>query len=139
MSSMKELVGKRVTRLHVSEGEYFLAFTHPDDTLTIYEAWGDCCSETWFADITGVQALIDSVVLEAEDMEVDGPEEDERTRQDYDRHYGVKLKTSKGYVDIVYRNSSNGYYGGYIELCTKPPMRYKEEVVFSEITDDWSA
>lgn len=36
-------------------------------------------------------------------------------RQDSDAVYGVGILTSKGAGEIVYRNSSHGYYGGWIE------------------------
>jgi hypothetical protein len=130
---MNELIGKTVTRLRVNEDQSVLAFDHPDGSSTAYATWGDCCSETWFADITGVSALLGARVLEVE--AVDLPEvEDNRSRQNYDRFYGVKLRTSKGFVDIVYRNSSNGYYGGGAGL-------YDDAIpeTMTTITDDWQA
>ena len=46
----------------------------------------------------------------------------------------MKLLTDLGYVDIAYRNSSNGYYGGQIGI-------YHGEIPGSltPITADWSA
>jgi hypothetical protein len=130
---MKELIGKTVTGLRVNKEQSVLVFDHPDGDTTSYVTYGDCCSETWFADIVGVAALLGSLVLGAEYVELPNVD-DGRTRQDCDQFYGVKLRTSKGYVDIVYRNSSNGYYGGDIELHegTLP-----EGMV--AITDDWQA
>lgn len=132
---MKKLIGKTITGLFVDEHQINLVFTHPNNEQTRYETYADCCSETWFADITGVSALLGSTVLEVENMDL--PEtEDGRTRQECDQFYGVKLKTTKGYVDIIYRNSSNGYYGGSIiyESGMLP-----EEHQLSAITEDWSA
>ena len=133
---MKELIGKTVTGLFVDKDQSILVFTHPNDEKTVYETYGDCCSETWFTDITGVAALIDSVVLEAEDVELMPSIEDGRTRQECDSFYGVKLKTTKGYVDIVYRNSSNGHYGGCINHIVSSYVYMNN---FVSITDDWSA
>jgi hypothetical protein len=132
---MKELIGKTITGLFVNEDQSGLMFTHPDNEKTCYETYADCCSETWFADITGVSALLDSTVLEVENTDL-LETEDGRTRQEYDRFYGVKLKTTKGYVDIVYRNSSNGYYGGEIEYKAQG---LPEGCELTPITDDWSA
>lgn len=130
---MKELIGKTVVSLEVNECENVLVFNCTDDKV-VYYAYGDCCSETWFADIVGVQCLIGATVLDSQDISLPYVE-DGRCRQEYDRFYGVKLMTNKGYVDIVYHNSSNGYYGGSIELCEND-LTYKS---FREITDDWSA
>ena len=130
---MNELIGKIVSGLRVGEDEHVLVFDHPDGTFTAYEAWGDCCSETWFADITGVSALLGRQVTAAEDVDMPNVE-DERCRQEYDRFYGVKLYTDRGIVDIVYRNSSNGYYGGAIDLYAG-----KLPDDLTAITDDWQA
>lgn len=132
---MKELLGKTITGLRVRDGEDILVFDHPDGTWTAYATHGDCCSETWFADIVGVNALINATVLEVQDVELED-DADERTRQEYDRFYGVKLKTDRGYVDIVYRNSSNGYYGGDISLYRSDSLPVGN---FTTIADDWSA
>lgn len=130
---MNELVGKTVIGLRVNEDQSILAFDHSDGTSTSYEAYGDCCSETWFADITGVEALLGGKVLEVENVDLPAVA-DGRTRQEEDQFYGVKLRTDKGLVDIVYRNSSNGYYGGSIDLLNRElPENMKP------ITDDWQA
>lgn len=116
---MTTLVGKVITGLRINDDQSLLVFDHPDNSHTAYETEADCCSETWFADIVGVDALIGSTVLKADAMEAMQEVVDGRCRQDYDLFYGVKLITTNGYVDIVYRNSSNGYYGGSIDLYTR--------------------
>lgn len=113
---MKELIGKKVLELRVSDNQDVLAFV-TDDGCVAYRVYGDCCSESWFADITGVPALLGSVVTNAETVSMEGYNfEDGRCRQDWDEAYGTKLTTDKGYVDIVFRNSSNGYYGGEMDI-----------------------
>jgi hypothetical protein len=132
-ASMNELIGKTVASLRVSADQSILTFDHPDGTSTSYLTDGDCCSETWFADITGVNALLGGKVVEV--AEIDLPTVvDGRGRQDEDQFYGVKLRTEKGVADIVYRNSSNGYYGGSIG-----PFAGELPNDMKTITDDWSA
>lgn len=113
---MKELIGKTVKRLRVSEDQGILAFD-TDQGIVAYETDADCCSETWFADILGIKELIGGTVTGVE--ELDMPEhhmEDSRSRQDYDVLYGWRLKLRPGSTEIIFRNSSNGYYGGSIAL-----------------------
>jgi hypothetical protein len=132
---MKELIGKIITGLSVSVGEDVLAFEHQDGTRTIYDAYGDCCSETWFADITGVNALIGGIVISVDDVDMKGYNTDDgRGRQEEDEVYGYKIVTDKGYADIVFRNSSNGYYGGNVEFTAR---ELPDGMI--AITDDWSA
>ena len=131
ITNMKELEGRKVTGLLVNDDQSTLV-VETDQGDVIFDAYDDCCSETWFADITGVSALLGGTVLEAEDVEL--PEVvDGRTRQEYDQFYGVKLRTDKGYADIVYRNSSNGYYGGNLVVGKDRPEN------LTPITDDWRA
>ena len=131
---MKQLIGKKITELRISADQSVLAF-YTDQGVIAYETYGDCCSETWFADITGVSALLGGTVQTADEVSMDGYNvEDGRTRQDFDEAYGVKLTTDKGYSDIVFRNSSNGCYGGSIGL-----LRHEMPDGMTAITDDWHA
>jgi hypothetical protein len=124
------LVGKTVSSLFVSENEQELRFETDDGDVGVW-AEGDCCSESWFADITGFDALIGSKVVSVEI--VDMPDiEDDRSRQEFDQAYGYKITTEKGICDIVFRNSSNGYYGGWA-------VPSEAEGATVKITDDWSA
>jgi hypothetical protein len=138
---MEELIGKEIAGLFVSVGEEILIFKHPDGTQTNYIAYGECCSETWFADIVGVEALLGQVVMTSEIIEMseeDQSPDDDRCRQEYDSAYGIKLTTAKGYTDIIFRNSSNGYYGGCIEHHKEIPSHLSFTRV-QEITQDWQA
>lgn len=131
---MKELIGKKVTGLRINDDQAILAFD-TDQGVVAYETWASCCSETWFADITGVNALLGGTVREATYVNMDDYNVDDgRCRQYLDEAYGVKLTTDKGYADIVFRNSSNGYYSGAIRL-----MKGELPKVMIAITDDWQA
>lgn len=132
---MKELLGKKILGLSINEDQSILAFK-TDYGFIAYEALGDCCSETGFADINGVESLIGAVIESVDRVDMEGYNiEDGRTRQEYDIAYGFKLKTNKGWIDIVFRNSSNGYYGGDIGLFE----RDIENLNLVEILDDWQA
>jgi len=135
---MDELIGKIVTKISVADQgteypEGVLIF-ETDSGKMHYVTDADCCSETWFADITGVDALLGVVVKDAVRIDLDEPK-DGRTRQEEDQAYGVKITTERGVCDIVYRNSSNGYYGGGCSLA----VDYNGATNVREITDDWSA
>lgn len=99
-----------------------------------YNCDGDCCSETWFSDIIGFDALIGSPVMSVSAMEGGREDEGPRCRQDVDSIYGIKIVTQKGHCDIMFRNSSNGYYGGD---CS--PAEFKGLRGFKQITGDWEA
>lgn len=129
---MKELIGRTIRGIAIKPGEGILAFGTDEGTLG-YQAEGDCCSETWFAEILGVDALLDAKVSAVEELELptvlDG-----KSRQSEDLFYGIKLDTDKGTVKIVYRNSSNGYYGGSLSFVAKVNPEG-----WTAITKDWEA
>ena len=131
---MKELIGKKITGLRINEDQSVLVFD-TDQGAVGYEVDGDCCSESWFADITGVSAMLGGTVQTVDEVSMEGYNvEDGRCRQECDDAYGYKLTTEKGYADIVFRNSSNGYYGGSID-----PLRGDPPEGMTAIEDDWHA
>jgi hypothetical protein len=158
---LQKLVGKKVVGLFVEPGEGSLVFEIPNESIVI-NTYGDCCSETWFADILGVDALIGHTIVSVEEPEYgdntdlqwhdddlvsddafyeNGEKNHSRSRQECDQLYGIKITTDAGYTDIVYRNSSNGYYGGNIdrvEVLDDEEMNAIKSK-WNQITDDWSA
>lgn len=134
MATLDKLVGKKIEQIAVNDDQSVLVFK-TDSGDVAYQGYGDCCSETWFADITGIQSLIGGQVVSTEDVYLDDVAQDSRCRQDSDSFYGIKIITDKGMADIIYRNSSNGYYGGNAEIMTKVP----DYAAFEKITQDWQA
>lgn len=115
--NLQMLIGLRVREVSVSEDEHalMLALVGFGRDRIIIETEGDCCSETWFADITGLDALRGEVIRDAREDETTEPC-DERTRQEHDIAYGFTLTTDRGQCSIAYRNSSNGCYGGWANV-----------------------
>lgn len=114
------LEGLKILSVWLSPDEASLAFVGVNEDGqelgVLWETESDCCSETWFADIVGTQALLGATVVKTEsiDMAVLGYDvEDGRGRQECDQAYGIKITSTRGWCDVVYRNSSNGYYGGW--------------------------
>lgn len=101
---------------------------------------GDCCSVSWFNDVMGVSALIGKVITKVEDT---GGPADYEVEEESGRHddeciqvYGFRITTLGGYCDIVFRNASNGYYGGWMT----PVEGERVPRDATEITeDDWTA
>lgn len=139
---MKELIGKIVNRIFVSRDQYILSFELNDGTFISYITESDCCSETWFADIVGCLSLIKQPsryarnITDVRESDMDWYNvNDGRERQDYDQAYGYTIFSNRGTCKIAFRNSSNGYYGGYITLFEG---ELPSDMI--EITEDeWSA
>ena len=126
------LIGKTVQRIYVGPGERQLWLEFSDGCLLL-DTEGDCCSESWWADILGVKQLIGNPITDAEAIDLPDPQ-DERSRQLYDQAYGIRIRTTGGECDLIFRNSSNGYYGGWFTASWEDTHG-----VAVEIKEDWHA
>jgi hypothetical protein len=140
MSPFAPLLGERITKVFVSDDQSkLMLFTgyvgDREQHAVVVDTYGDCCSETWFADIVGLHNILKQHVTGIELLELPEPE-DGRSRQEEDQQYGVKLRSERGSCDIIYRNSSNGYYGGEAVAYRGDPNTEN----WVEITEDvWQA
>lgn len=150
----KNILGLTINRLEIDdEYQHYLRFTGEDETHNaeqiIWEAEGDCCSETWFAEINNIDALLGRKILRIRELDMEKeltPEvykervNDGQTRQEYDHLYGIELQTDGGSTLITFRNSSNGYYGGgYNEINAQQKNFNKtlEKILWKNLTEDY--
>jgi hypothetical protein len=152
---MKELVDQNISKIFVSAG--FLVFITNEQKEFAYLAEGDCCSQSWFADILNVKAILGKTITKIENISLEqvglGLSEErfaiccneDRTLQEYDSFYCHRLYCDKNYCDVIYRNSSNGHYGGWTTLFNinnvHESVRDKflqKRYLVKEITDDWT-
>ena len=56
-----------------------------------------------------------------EDLELGNEDKEDDGVSEYIQYYGLKITTNKSRCTIDYRNSSNGYYGGYLDLVSPLP------------------
>lgn len=112
---MASMTQKKTFGLFLSDHESDLGFVFDDKSAVCWSTTSDCCSETWFADIVGVDALKNGTIVSVTAIDMDDTGysvQDGRGRQEFDQVYGYKVTTTAGWCDIIFRNSSNGYYGG---------------------------
>lgn len=118
------LLGRHVNAIFIDEND--LVF-ETDAGQMAYCVYGDCCSHSYFYDFHGVKKLLESsVVLEFAHVD-DGYVEPTNDDDSWEciQAYGFKIVSEHpqfGEVTSVFsfRNSSNGYYGGWMEDNTSP-------------------
>lgn len=81
--------------------------------------FGDCCSYSYWHEAANPEAVRVARIISIEDVPVpehDGEDVEAQEQEDV-KSYCVRIKTEKGICDLIFRNESNGYYGGdwYIE------------------------
>jgi hypothetical protein len=123
---LDDLIGKSIARIRWSEDH--LVFNTSDGAQFAFGVAGDCCSSSYFHDFYGVAHLLNNgPVLSV--RAIDLPE----FEQDYEhiQCYGHELVTKHpiwGEVTSVFsfRNSSNGYYGGWMYKVDSFPQELPE-------------
>ncbi len=137
---MNELIGKKINEIWLDKAEQKLITFKTDSGDISYYADGDCCSESWFNDIDGIEYLLNHTVIQVKNIPVCGRCEIEGSRQEIDEINTIVLVTDSGIADIIFRNSSNGYYGGTCELVENNSYWRKEieEMELTQITRDFS-
>lgn len=134
--SLFELVGRTVLGIFVAPTQGSIAF-RTDTGFVRFDVDGDYCSEAWIADLLSVDALLDAVVVGVEDLDLPNYNVDDgRCRQEVDAVYGIQINTLRGRATLVFRNSSNGYYGGSMGRGVMIEQMPDE---WTEVRADWSA
>lgn len=116
--SLEDLKDETIKCIRMDNGTA-IQFETIDGKLFSFNAVGDCCSSSWIEHLTNVYAILGEKVIKAEGMQYtdDGDSEDDYTSI---KIYSAQIHTAKGTFEIEMRNSSNGYYGGWLEsTCSK--------------------
>jgi hypothetical protein len=135
MNELKSLIGKTINKIFFNKD--YLKF-ETDEGNIVYSVYGDCCSSSYFHDFYGVKNLIGRKVTEVNDVDLIVKEDDKDYAESKTGEvsvYGYQITTEDpeyGPVTAVlsFRNYSNGYYGGSIELGSQ------DRDVQPEIFDD---
>jgi hypothetical protein len=134
-NELARLEGKRIIGIEIDgEEQHYLRFTTDEGPICFY-AYGDCCSESWFYHVLGVDALLGHTVTKAWEVEMPDAPDDGKGRQESDLLYGFRLTTTGGRADVEFRNSSNGYYGGRLDSVDWIPP----DVRMVPVTADYTA
>jgi len=137
------LAGRKLVSVAVEKDKTELVFRFEDGEVR-YDATGDCCSSSWIehielpGDVTGAEivSVAEAPVIDATTDDAKNPrrppayEGDEYERREHEclQVYQTVFGTTKGEIAVEYRNSSNGYYGGSLELQPLPCPKCGEHI-----------
>ena len=115
---LSDLIGKTLTKIEQHESNEELIFTCSDGIKYKMYHQQDCCENVTLQDISGdLCDLIGAPILRAEESSNSGdmPPEDMYTDDSYTWTY-YKFATRKGYVDLRWFGTSNGYYSESVDF-----------------------
>lgn len=109
------LVGKTITAVKIAADKEALLFSTTDGDV-VCKVYGECCSHTWIEDVELPALGFPAKVISMGDLKMPQTATPTKTGnyEEEMSYYGYKIVTDRGEIVIAYRNSSNGYYGGYI-------------------------
>lgn len=137
MKDLNELVGKVIKKIFINQD--YLKFETDQDEL-IYCVQGDCCSSSYFHDFFGIKNLLGKKVTEVKEVELmpgDVLMQNNNNSRESIQVYGYQIFIESedfGTTTAVFsfRNSSNGYYGGWIDKIDSLP----NSETLKELTED---
>lgn len=116
------LVGKTLASIDggVDSGQITFVTTDGEMYTMLHEQ--DCCEYVSVEDIVGdLQDLVGSEILLAEEVEGESPSDFDYSYHDSCTWTFYKFATIKGYVDIRWFGSSNGYYSEGVSFRKESP------------------
>lgn len=112
MGGLENIVGKRISGFTITDDKTTLTFNDDAGTSYVYDAEAECCSHSWIENVEDPEYLIGNLVMKVEEKEIKDYEEN----GDFIQIIGYDIYTDKGICKIDFRNSSNGYYGGSLQI-----------------------
>lgn len=133
----EKLIGEQIVGIDVSDGDDSLRFRIEEGEPVVWTVDGDCCSHSWWHDAYSLGQLRGSTVRSVSSLDLPDPAD----QLDEDGHtgeciqaYGMVIVTDRGAAQLVFRNSSNGYYGGSCHDGVDTGHKWREITA-----NDWQA
>lgn len=112
-----KLVGKKITEAVQLRADT-LRFTFVDNEELYLTTGSECCSTSWVEHFDAPTFPNNGTpILEVAEFPVN--EAENPGKHDCLQVYQTHFRTAFGNIRVEYRNCSNGYYGGSLDLCDK--------------------
>ena len=109
---VSDLVGKVFDSVKVGDDDDELVFSNSDGKFTFYHQQ-DCCESVYIESIVGdLSDLVGEEILGAEESSSYDSSDDYESKT----WTFYKFRTRKGYVDVRWCGSSNGYYSESVDM-----------------------
>lgn len=111
--AIDNLKNKKIKSITMTTDKESFTFEMEDGTTSTFGVEGDCCSQSWIEYMTVPNDMSGATLLDFEESSYVAD-----TAPDHNclKVYQSYFKTDRGDIVLEYRNSSNGYYGGYLTV-----------------------
>lgn len=110
------MLNKKIASVVLEKSKDILTFNFDDNTLQAFTVEGDCCSSSWVEHLDMPNDVEGATLLSIEEL---GTEEVKDPEHECLLVYQVHFNTDRGTIALEFRNSSNGYYCGWLQPIDK--------------------
>lgn len=112
-----DMLNKPLSNVLLVDDGSKVSFGFQDGSRRSFRVEGDCCSYSWIEHLELPSSVAGAVITSVDDsapITQDHDDHDSANGDDYISVYNTAFNTTYGTIVLEYRNSSNGYYGGYL-------------------------
>lgn len=113
-NKLNAMLGQKIASVELDKGKDLLTITFQSGHTQSFSTEGDCCSHSWIEHLELPNDIVGATLLSVEERSFGEIESEDGKEYDSLKSYQTLFKTDRGYISVEYRNSSNGYYGGWM-------------------------
>ena len=114
------MIGLTVLRYRLDTFKTRITFFCEDEIIVHADTFAECCSETWIEEIEDGENLINKKIKEINPVDLP-----DRSPDQYNEFYSIDfIMHDNSKTRLIFRNESNGYYGGSMFPCVESKEVY---------------
>ncbi len=117
-----KMKGKKLVSVYLSHDKETIIF-EMDGGPVVFAVEGECCSHSWIEHLETPIDMFGAKVLDMSQNYVDETDPAVLEAHESLTVYQTHFHTDRGDIVLEYRNSSNGYYGGYLVVVNGEQLR----------------
>ncbi len=110
----KNMLNRKIASVELNRERDVITFTFQDGFERTFSTEGDCCSHSWIEHLEMPNNIAGATLLAVEASDTITQDHAEHDDSGEIKVYNTSFKTDRGEIILEYRNSSNGYYGGWL-------------------------
>jgi hypothetical protein len=110
------LAGLVLRSVSLDKGRDELRIETDTGRVIVFTVSGECCSRSWIEHLESPGDIVGATVLDVIEASGDTRPGEDLTQFDVLQVYETRIRTDRGDIVLEYRNDSNGYYGGSLDL-----------------------
>ncbi len=108
------IIGRKLKAASLDSDKSSILFIFQDGFERRFGVEGECCSSSWIEHLEMPNDIDGAVLIAVNNGASITQDHNEHDDGEDIKVYNTSFRTDRGEIVLEYRNSSNGYYGGYL-------------------------